>query len=114
MNLKQWMDDLLIQLSDEVEIEFINKRYYLPDAAYSRDKKENKDIITIYGNAPSLVRAGILYLLGHELAHHEHEKKYGHRGDDYSSSFVEIETGIKHQIWEIYLNEHENREMVSD
>ena len=104
MNLKGWANELLKKLSDEVTIDIINKRVYLPDAIYS--PRDNK--MYIYGNAPSLVRTGILYLLVHELAHYEHMKRYGTTGDDYSETFTEIETEIKKQAWKIFLEETED------
>jgi hypothetical protein len=110
MNIKQWIDDLILHLSEEVETEFIHERFYLPEAVYN----ESSGRITLYGNPPSLVRAGILYFLCHEVAHHEHLKRYGEVGDDYSESFLEIETELKHKMWEVYLKEHENKDRIGD
>jgi len=103
MNTKGWADELLKKLGYDLNINVINKRVYLPDAIYSPSSEE----IYIYGNPPSLVRTGLLYLIVHELAHHEHMKRYGTTGDDYSESFTEIENELKLKAWEIFLEETE-------
>lgn len=103
MNTKGWADELLKKLGYDLKINVFNRRVYLPDAVY--DPHDNH--IYIYGNPPSLVRTGLLYLIVHELAHHEHLKRYGNTGDDYSESFKEIENELKEKAWEIFLEEVE-------
>ena len=105
MNIRGWIDDITAELcEDEIDIDFFNQRLYLPDAQYSHTKQA----MSIYGNAPSLVRFGLAHLIGHELAHHEHAKRYdGDSGDDFSPEFREIEREIIEKIWALCLNEHE-------
>ncbi len=105
MNIRGWIDDMLNHLSDdEFDIDFFNERLYLPDAQYSYTKRA----LSIYGNPPSLVRYGLAHLIGHELAHHEHAKRFdGDTGDDFSPEFQAIEREMIEKIWELCMQEHE-------
>lgn len=105
MNIKGWMDDILKKLTNDPDIEanINNIRCYLPDATYSPTYKK----IDIYGNAPSILRYGIAHLLGHELAHHYHLKKYGDVGNDSSPEFQRIERCFINRIWDLCLEEHD-------
>jgi hypothetical protein len=107
MNIKQWMEDILIKLTDgdteDIELSFITERLYVPDAVFNRSDNG----ITFYGNPPSFVRIGIAYMLAHELAHYTHNDIYGDPGDDYSEQFQEIERMYFDKVWELCLDEHE-------
>jgi hypothetical protein len=111
MNLKGWGEELLSKMTnDEVTLLFIKKRFYMPDGGY----RKPKDRIEIWGNGPSLARYGLAHLIGHELSHREHAKRYdGDSGDDSSETFKEIEREFIEKIWEICLEEHENSETCS-
>lgn len=107
MNIRGWMDDLLLELADEgdeINLLFFKERCYLPEAEY----KHQRDRIGVRGNGPSLARLGLAYLIAHELGHRKHAKLYdGDTGDDYSDQFLKIEREYIEKVWDMCLMEHE-------